>query len=332
MVEAIPEIPFIAIAFTALVAILLMRGMLAAWQSTLGALFEFLGSHLNFSFSVLGVHVPLDIGAPFKYADHYIIIVMQKALNESEHLLAWSLHGMAVLAEWMTSETLSLATSVEQAFERLGHIHLPRWVKAAVGVAFPPALLFKSVRAAVAGELADLRGYVDARLREIERKIARDVKRTVPGVIVAIPGLRALTHEYRSLRDLIHAHTRRLARLEKLLAASGLAIALANVLGLPNWRCLTRGNLGRTARHICGLSAGALENLLGLIADAVILTNICTAITLLQEGLALIQPAITAFIGGADAIACYGGNVAPPTMAVPALTLPGAVDATLHLA
>ena len=137
--------------------------------------------------------------------------------------------------------------------------------------------------------------------------------------VTTVPAATDLTAPIgRTIRDL-----KRLARKhEGLFAASVMAGVMANVLGLPNWRCLTRGNIGRLSRHICGLSTRALNDLLGLIADAVILANICHVFTLLEEGLGFIEPEITAFITATETWLCYGDSEAPPETAAPDLLLP----------
>jgi hypothetical protein len=54
-----------------------------------------------------------------------------------------------------------------------------------------------------------------------------------------------------------------------------MAAAMANVLGLPNWRCLTRGNIGRAARHFCGLDKWLVDLLLLGSVEAFVATDLC---------------------------------------------------------
>lgn len=117
-------------------------------------------------------------------------------------------------------------------------------------------------------------------------------------------------------------HNRRLARLEKLLGVTAFAAVLARTLGVSA-RCVRPGgNVSKVARSICGLSLRGLEDLLGFLADALLLTNICRALSLLEDGLGAIQPAITAFITDVETWACYGDNEKPPKLPEPTLDLP----------
>jgi hypothetical protein len=113
---------------------------------------------------------------------------------------------------------------------------------------------------------------------------------------------------------------KRLRRLEGLLGVTGMAVAMAGVLGLgTNWRCLTRGNIGRVSRALCGLSAHALGDLLGLLADVIIVADICEVITLLNEGLTVIEGPLADLTSVAGAALCHGDYSAPAKM--PAVTL-----------
>lgn len=80
---------------------------------------------------------------------------------------------------------------------------------------------------------------------------------TLPGIIAAPRVADIAGWTRRNLRW----HTRRIARLETLLGAAGLTAVLARVLGVTS-RCLRSGNLGRTARRVCGMDTGLLDELL----------------------------------------------------------------------
>src|SRR5207244_3718268 len=81
---------------------------------------------------------------------------------------------------------------------------------------------------------------------------------------------------------------KRLTKLEVAAGATAFAVLMANVLGVSA-RCLRSGNIGKTARKLCGLSSTALNDLLGLLVDVVIFTDICKVIELLNEGLSIIE-------------------------------------------
>jgi hypothetical protein len=288
-----PELALGLIAFTAIVSILLMRGMLAAWTHTFGAMFEYLGKALDFHPGVFGLKVHLDVGAPFRILDHAIVLTMQKALTESEHLLGWSLHAMATVAEWLVSETLSFAQATEQAFARLTHIHIPRSVRTVVETVMNPGRVIKLATAAVAGEITDLRKYVDARLKELERRGVGTLKKTMPYIPgVAIP--LGLLHDLRRIDRWFHGHSKRIARLEKLLGVTGLAALITATFGAEITRFLRCKNTRGIAKAWCGAD---LAWLLGLLGAGVLVTERLSIVTLAEEMLGL-EETIVKHVGG----------------------------------
>jgi hypothetical protein len=94
---------------------------------------------------------------------------------------------------------------------------------------------------------------------------------------------------------------KRLRAIEYVLGATGAAVLVARAIGGVSANCVKKGNIGRFARRLCGLGPAALEDLLGLLADVLILQNICTVITVLEDGLSFIEPELTAFIATAEA-------------------------------
>ncbi len=161
--------------------------------------------------------------------------------------------------------------------------------------------------------------------------IRRAVAVAAAGAIgLALPGHIALP---RLWGETVTGIRKRLRRLEKLATTVGLATAIAGVLGLgTNWRCLTRGNIGRVSRALCGIGPRALEDLLGLLVDALILTDICQVLVVLEKGLAFVEPEITAFITAAETMACYGNNEHLPAGPSVALSLPPVTGLVLSLA
>jgi hypothetical protein len=110
-----------------------------------------------------------------------------------------------------------------------------------------------------------------------------------------------------------------------------MAAAIANVLGLPNWRCLTRGNIGRASRALCGLGAAAFEDLLGLLVDVLIVEDICEVINLLESGLSLIQGPLNSFVTVVDGALCHGDYLRPPSDGDAPLSLPKVTGVALSL-
>lgn len=341
---AVPEIPIaamLAVGLLAFTAWLIFRGLLAGYVHTFGYLLDRLAGVLKFKIR----YAPdVDLGGPVRALNHGIQHTLAAGASKSEHAMGYMFHGAARLQEWTTREIRTLAHETLGWAVDLEHVKIPRWLKIAASVALPPLALARLIRAAVRAELPHLTRVV----RVVEKQAGAGVTRTV-----ALPYLgqwqwihrhwRALTaavaaagalagagalpwvHIFPRVRVLERFEVltrKRLRRLEALLGVTGLAIALANVLGLPNWRCLTRGNVGRTARAICGIPSHLLNDLLGLVVDFFVLTNICEVITLLNEGFGVVAGPLADFAGAAGGALCHGDYSAPPAHPVAAFTVP----------
>lgn len=316
---------YMALALVAFLGYIVARGLIATWTHSLGFLLNWLGNELSFKIPTGFSHITVDLGGPFLEVDRLVLTALQTWAAGLEAETAYFWHGSATLLQWTVDQVSGLADDTADAFEWMIHSHLPKWAKYAVA----PGALVPLIAKLVIGELRSHLPTITKTITTYVHEVPSIVNRVTHAAgAIPLPNPWAIPHFHRWYLDLTkwrRVTQERLARLEKLLGAAGLAIAMANVLGLPNWRCLTRGNVGKTARHLCGLSGSALTDLLGLIADALILTDICTIITLLEKGLALVQPALTDFITGASALACYGANVQPPAMPALELDLPPAI-------
>jgi hypothetical protein len=121
---------------------------------------------------------------------------------------------------------------------------------------------------------------------------------------------------------------RRLGRAEALLGVTAFTAVLAATLGV-SVRCLRpTGPLSRVSRRLCGLSGAALNDLLSLIADVLIITEICEVIPLMEQGFNVIAEPLSGLIGEAGAALCGGDFDPPPTLSLPTLSLPALVGVT----
>lgn len=343
---AAPEVPVLAYLVVGLLAMLswvVARGALYSWNHTFGWLFARLASALDIK--VLGQHI--GAGGILRSLNLTIVKRLGQWASGSEHAMGYFFHGAARLQEWATHEIAATARDTLHFGEWLVHGHLPKVAKYAGLAALPPALLTRLIYGAVRHELAadyglirhvlphQLGTLVTALVRPLWRRLthlehllgaksAAALAAATGAITVTLPNVHIFPR-LKALERWDGFTKRRIRRLEKLLGAAGIAAVMANALGLPNWRCITRGNLGRTSRALCGLGPRALEDLLGLLADVLILTNICAVITILEDGLGLIETPLNDLIGGVEAMACYGDNEHPPTLTLPPLSLPAVV-------
>lgn len=260
------------------------RGSLYAWKYTIGWLFEHLADALDFT--IFGHHI--GAGGVLRDLDNAVIRRLGSWAATCEHAMGNFFHLAAYVLVWATYETARLATATFHFGEWLVTKYIPRHARAAVGLVFPPAYLARLLYNAIRREYPNFRHLIRAavaagvgtitlpRLRTLERELEAlrewlwKHKRTA-GALGAIGGAIAFpwTELLPRLKRLEHSlgltHAR-LRRLEALLGAAGFAAVMANALGIPNWRCITRGPLGRVSRLLCGLPSDLLAALLaGLI-------------------------------------------------------------------
>lgn len=334
------------VALLDILALGVLLGLLWTYKHTLGAVIEFIVKHTTLS--VFGHSITFLF--PLAAANNAILAGMGQAALGLEIAGGRFFHALGVIFGWMVNLFLYTATTMEGAISWFKHVHLPRYAKWAIRAAFPLAWLTKLIAQQIAKALpkvghiakdaahkavaipAKIPQALTRRLTKAEKRIA-----ALAAAIAALGGAVIHPGHTLTLPKSWYGLTKRLARLERRmhraegwLAAGALAVAMANVLGVTA-KCLRSGNVGKVARRLCGLSPRALEDLLGLIADALILANICQVITFLQDGLSFIEPEVTAFITDLETWACYGDTEHPPRLPAVTLYLPAATGTGLYL-
>lgn len=322
LLELLPELGLALILFGFVVSYCAGRGLLVMWQNTFGWMLLGIAGFLNYSKSVFHVHIGFDFGHVFVAANNGVVNRLEAWIKTSEEGMARTIRAMTAVAEAGIKASEWLARETAQTFEWLVHVHLPRWAKVALFPVLWPILLPKILRAL----LPHIRTLVIKPVKVIERAIPQKVVQVFKFAgAAALPGVLGLPHIRADIRGLTRRWARierRLRRMEALLGVTGLAIAMANVLGLPNWRCLTRGNVGRVARHLCGLPARAIEDLLGLLVDLYVLQHVCDLLTLMEQGFSLIEPEITALVDAAGDMFAHCQYDLPPDPDGTFLSLP----------
>lgn len=268
------------IGLLALLGWMFARGSLYAWKYTIGWLLEGLADHLRID--VWAVH--WDIGGPLRDLDHAVLGRLGAWAATCEHKAGYFFHLSAYVLEWGLYETAILARDTWQFGEWLVTKYIPRHAQAAAYAVFPPAYLARLLYNAIRREYPNVRHLISAavaagvgaitlpRLRTLEsefealRKWLSRHKSTAAalgaiGGAIAFPWLEILPR-LKQVERWVGRTNRRLRRLEALLGAAGMAAVMANALGLPNWRCITRGNIGRVSRLLCGLPSDLFAALL----------------------------------------------------------------------
>jgi hypothetical protein len=347
--EGVAGVAALVDAFIGLLALLgcaVCLGLLFAWRNTLGALIEAITGFLTIK--VFGLHV--NFGWPLTKVDNVVQAALSRGAHDLEVVAGRFFHALGVILGWMVNFMVATVNTMERAIGFLLHVHLPRYVKWAIRAAFPLAWLTKLVAQEVAKAIPFTKKYahalvhdVEAELEKFARGIEADAAKSKKKLLAALAALAALggaialprphftlPKAWRGLTKRLAKLERRMHRVEGLLAAGVLAAAMANVLGVTA-RCLRSGNVGKVARKLCGLSPRALEDLLGLIADVVILADICEVITILEDGLSLIDGPLNDWIATADAMFVHCNYDLPPATTVTLPTLAPVTGLTLSL-
>lgn len=316
------------------------RGMGYIWKYTIGAFLNVLADMLNIH--VWFVH--WDIGGPVKAVANDVEKWFMDQAAKNEAAMGYFWHASANTASWMASETVSLARDTLHFGEWLKNVFTPAYVEGATH-------LWKSITHTTASKVAQVESQVarqakvvshavtvgvpsavEHAVRPIDKEIAKHRKAlgalagaaagglALPGGLVGVE--HTIEDVYGWTRKNLRLHNLRLSRLEKILGAAGFAALLANALGLPNWRCVTRGNLGRVSRALCGLPGNFLNDLLGLIADFFILTNVCAILPWVEAAASDIGVPLVDLLTDATAGLCAGSIGAPQPLQGAAVTVP----------
>jgi hypothetical protein len=343
--EAVEGLTF-SLSLFAMLAWIVGWGLLIAWSNTFGMMLEGLANALRIN----AWRIHIDPAAKLREIDHAVVGVLQGYIAASDHAIGFWFHQSARLQGWITDETVKLAQDtlhlgqwlvhsyvpsvVHDATHLLGRathtlthtvtrvervvVHTPAVAKAAAHAAVAP--LYRTVAIPHLGELQ----WIHHHWKALTRAAA------AAGSIALAPGL-AIPRVWHGIDELRHSRVisnQRLRRLEGLLGATAMAAAMANVLGLRNPNCLRKGPLGKVSRALCGLSANALNDVLGLLVDVLVISEICEVIPLMEQGFNVIAEPLAGLIGEAGAALCGGDFDAPPELAIRALSLPALVGVT----
>lgn len=249
----------------------------------------------------------LDLGA------RWVAGLAQWASVVIGNALAWPYWLLRFQTWLLTRELPRLIHALPNAVTRVVHATTTRVVRIERTVVKVPQLTHALSRAAVAHLVASLIHPYFGSLRWLRAHV-HALEAVIPH---AIPIPHGITPT--GIRRYFRSYLRRWTLTTAF--AGAVAFALAR-LGVSWVRC---NNVKRVGRNLCGMSPRAINDLLGLLTDLVLLTNVCRVFSLMQQGLSVVQPEITGFVTAVETWACYGDNEHPPRLSTPPLELPTAV-------
>lgn len=323
----------LAILLTAFVAYgtaFLARSQGSAWanwvKDALGATF-LVGDFLTQAAVSLTKWIAHEVGAHFGQVEGQTVqwlAALGNAIDYSAQSIAGIAYDLHRFSRWLVLQEIpKLIHALPNSVTHLVHSITTRVVTVERTVVKIPKLTKAQIRAAIAvaipGIIAPELPYLEwlkNHLKQLERAAAGAAAGTIAGVLDWERGVGGrLNRDITGLR-------KRIGKLEKLsagtIAAGAVALALAR-LGLSWIRCENNKKVGKA---ICGLPSNLLNDVLGLLTDAVILTNICTIIPLMEQGFELVEAPLAEFTSGALALACAGKYPGGPALTIPALQLP----------
>jgi len=120
-----------------------------------------------------------------------------------------------------------------------------------------------------------------------------------------------------------HGIDKRVKRLSKDLlfwtTATGAALLVARAIGGVTSNCVKKGPIGKVARALCGIPTHLLDDLLALIADFFVLTEICQVLPWLETAAQDIAiPLVDVLVKAGPAICKKGDDISAP-LAIPQL-------------
>ena len=261
MPEVIPEAVLLIGALFLIMAAVFLRGALAGYSYSFGALFEWFRRHLNFHVSYGFGSIRIPLGDLFGAIDKAIVGALQAGIADCEKYLSYTWYAAEKLLRYTAESIDWLARETEQTFDWMLHVKLPTWAKALALPVTWPVLVARMIAQA----LSHVRPEIVRAYHTVTHTVAHEtvkVVRVVAGGAIALP--KWVIHLPGRVTGLERDWTRlnrRVRRVEGLFAAGVAAAVIANALGIAT-KCLRSGNVGKTARRVCGMDTSLLDSLL----------------------------------------------------------------------
>jgi hypothetical protein len=313
----------LTIGLWALVSLLVLMGLKASWDYTLGAL-------LNTLANVLDVHVwriNLNVSGPLLALNHAMERRLGQAILRNEQALGLWWHANTQVVSYTGDALLDFSSAMHDFGVGLVHGTIPAVVADTVKpVAENVGHADRAARARSRTEAKARAAGIEAGVRDIgAERLARER---------GIDNIRARDRAYTDAqvghaegqiaKERAYSHRilgRRLSLLEKLLgvgALGGIAVAALTRV-FPYWQC---SNVRRVMRGICRSPLGALDWLFVLELEAFVVSDLCDFIAALSKAAETAEPLLLAFVSAEDALIGCRGATKPPRLPFGDLGIP----------
>lgn len=258
-----------------------------------------------------------------------ITSTMSKAALGADRKIGAGFHDLARLTDWLGREIRAHANLIFTIATMLTGTAGVSWVAGEVaklvgrigGYAHTADMALQRVLGLEQRVQHAIAADVLPRLRVIERAAERTIPKDIAGLRTRTKTIEGeLARAWKAIR-------KGEAALVGTAFVGAIALALGK-LGMGWLRCNAAQSFGK--KRGCGLW-NDLEGILGLLADAVLLTNICTVIPWLEEAFSTVAAPLVSTLAKAGAGLCKVGSRAPAPLVVPQLSLPAASVPTLYL-
>lgn len=233
-------------------------GLLLGWNNTFGPLLEGLANALKIN--VWRVHV--DPAGKLRDLDHLVVGALQASIEASDLAMGYWFHQSARLQGWIGDEVWKLSRDTYSFGQWLVHTYVPTYVHGLTDVLHGATSTLTKTVTRVERVTVHVTKIIRVEAKSAANQAVHTAAKAVPIALAPPLAIPRLWHGIDELRAKFPSITKRLGRVEALLGAAAMAVAMANVLGVSA-RCLRSGNIGKTARRLCGLDTALLEGLLG---------------------------------------------------------------------
>ena len=317
-----------AIDLLTLLAWIVCLGLALVWRHTIGAGLLWLADELDKA----AVHLPWPVGTVHIFGP--LSSLLRTVAENVEHWLGQAAlateHATLFLWNHMVSITEEVARWIEaqslaelHAWESLFTTTLPNLFHT---VSRHVESLIASASHELHKAYSELSRFVGHEIHRVEAYVEHIVHRAEAVIEgLALPRIRTIEHDLGALKD-------RLDRIAKSLSKD----AIIALIGATIWKelfngikCSSWGNL--VNKRGCGAWQG-LEDVLGLLVDAVLIGSICEILPFLTTAVDDVGLGLVATIHASGLTLCAGTYPPPPPMPAVALLHPTVYGTTLTLA